>query len=247
MDKLLVSIVTIAYNSEHTIAQTIESVLGQTYPHIEYYIIDGLSTDGTVALAQSYAPQFAAKDIRYTIISEKDNGIYDAMNKGIALCNGEIIGLINSDDWYEPDAVETVVKTYAKQPFDVYYADLRIHMPDGSSWIKHAKLGKFQTTRHWNHPTTFMRKQVYQQHQYGTEGLHDDWELILRLKKAGRRFVVENKVLANFRFGGASNARSLKMAKMRIGQRYRAYRKNGYSRLYWFECVLMEAAKFIKN
>lgn len=100
----LISIVTVSFNSEKTIRQTIESVLNQTYTNIEYNIVDGASTDRTVEIATQYKDDFEAKGIKYIITSEKDKGIYDAMNKGIARSHGEIVGLINSDDWYETDA-----------------------------------------------------------------------------------------------------------------------------------------------
>ena len=96
---MLVSIITVAYNSEKTIARTIESVLGQSYAPIEYLVVDGASTDRTVEIAQSYAAAFdAAPGKSLTIVSEPDKGMYDALNKGAALAHGEIVGQINSDD-----------------------------------------------------------------------------------------------------------------------------------------------------
>ena len=108
----LVSIITVAFNSEKTICHTIESVLTQTYDNIEYWIIDGDSRDRTVEIAESSRVQMENKGIHYYILSEPDGGIYDAMNKGIRKATGEIIGIINSDDWYEPEAVETAVDTF---------------------------------------------------------------------------------------------------------------------------------------
>ena len=112
-----ISIITVAYNSEKTIAKTIESVLGQQAApekpfQIEYLIIDGSSSDRTVEVAEGYRAKMEEKGICYRIVSEPDRGIYDAMNKGIRLAEGEIIGIINSDDWYEPDALKTVVETF---------------------------------------------------------------------------------------------------------------------------------------
>ncbi len=98
---LLVSIITVSYNSEKSIRRTIESVLNQTYSKIEYHIVDGLSTDNTIEIAREYDEKFAEKGIKYIISSERDNGIYDAMNKGILRSAGKIVGIINSDDWYE--------------------------------------------------------------------------------------------------------------------------------------------------
>ena len=105
----LISIITVCFNSSKTIRQTIESVLNQTYTNIEYILVDGKSTDNTVAIIEEYAPQFTAKGIVYRWVSEPDAGIYDAMNKGIKLATGEWIGIINSDDWYELDACENML------------------------------------------------------------------------------------------------------------------------------------------
>ena len=138
---MLVSIITVCYNSEKTVAKAIESVLNQTYPEIEYIVVDGASRDNTVAIAESYAEQFRAKGYDYKVISEKDNGIYDAMNKGITMAKGELIGMINSDDWYEPIAVETAAKTYLETGYDLFYADLNLIRDDGSIIVKAVNAG----------------------------------------------------------------------------------------------------------
>ena len=156
-----VSIITVSYNSEKTIAHTIESVLAQTYDDIEYWIIDGKSSDGTVALAESYCNAMEQKGIIYHILSEPDGGIYDAMNKGIRLATGDVIGIINSDDWYEPNAVGTAVHTFEKTGCDLMFADIRMYKADGSTFVKKARLRRFQTSRDWNHPTTFVKAKLY--------------------------------------------------------------------------------------
>ncbi len=107
MSKLpLVSIITVVYNGAKTLEQTILSVLNQTYKNIEYIIIDGESTDGTLDIIEMYRDKIS------TCISEPDEGLYDAMNKGVSIANGELIGIINSDDWFEKNAVELVVSSY---------------------------------------------------------------------------------------------------------------------------------------
>ena len=240
----LISVVTVAYNSEGTIAKTIESVLAQTYPRIEYIIIDGKSSDSTVSIAESYRAAFEAQDIIYRIVSEKDEGIYDAMNKGVALTTGEVVGLLNSDDWYEPIAAERVAAAYEREPFDLFYADLMIHKRSGPM-VKKAKNKRFVSTRHWNHPTTFLRRPLYDQYQYRGETIYDDWDLILRVRRGGCKVVVLNEVLANFQFGGVSNERSFKKMRERLRIKYGIYRQNGYSRLYWLDCAAMEWMKYI--
>ncbi len=241
-----VSIVTVTYNSEKTLGITMESVLNQTCSRIEYLIIDGASSDGTVALAESYRQRMEQKGICLRVISEKDSGIYDAMNKGIRLATGDIIGILNSDDWYEPDAVETVVGEFERGECDLLFSDIRLHKADGSSFVKKARLRKFQTSRDWNHPTMFVKAQVYKGHPFRNQGIHDDYGCYLQLVREGYSIGTLDKVLANFRMGGVSNHKSLKEALGRIRDRYLwCYRVNGYSRWYLVECVAIEVAKML--
>ncbi len=243
-EKILISIVTVTYNSSKTLARTIESVLNQTYPNIEYTIMDGCSTDGTVELAHSYDKAFAEKNIPFRIVSEPDNGMYDAINKAVTLSNGVIIGNVNSDDFYEKDAAMIVAEEYAKAPFDMIYGDLRIIKPSGNT-IKKAKLKKFVSTRYWNHPTTFITKAAYAKEKYKCESMYDDCDLMLRLRKKGYKVVIVNKVLSNFTFGGMSTKKSLKSAIERIRIRNRIYKNNGYGLAYYIDGVIIELAKFI--
>lgn len=243
---LPVSIITVCYNSAETIRDTIESVLGQNYDGIEYLIIDGESKDDTVDIARSYQERFQERGYGYRIVSEKDAGLYDAMNKGIRLAGGALIGIINSDDWYEAEAVSTAVEAYQQEAYDMFYGDIRLIRQDGKAMIKHSRQDRFPTSRHWNHPTTFLTKETYEiLGGYRNEGIHDDFDLFLRVRRAGKKIVIKNKVLANFRAGGASNEKSLSKCRKRCHDRYRCYRNNGYSRLYLLECVAIEAAKFV--
>lgn len=243
-EKPLVSIVTVTFNSEKTLARTIESVLNQTYANMEYTIMDGCSKDGTLAVAQSYQDAFAAKNIPFRIVSEPDHGMYDAINKAVALSRGVIVGNVNSDDYYEPDAVETVVKEYLKEPYDMIYGDLRIIKPSGNT-IKKAKLKKFVSTRYWNHPTTFITKETYDKEKYKCESMYDDCDLMLRLRKNGYKVRVVGKILSNFTFGGMSTKKNWKETKERMKIRCRVYKNNGYGLPYYLDSVLMETAKFI--
>lgn len=243
---MLVSIITVCYNSGKTIQKTIESVLNQTYQEIEYIIVDGLSNDNTMQIVDGYKEQFATKGMQLKIISEKDHGIYDAMNKGIYNSSGEIIGIINSDDWYEKNAVEVMMDTYQKEKFDYFYGDIRLIKTNGQEIIKHSRMDKLVTSRHWNHPTSFVTKSTYQ--ELGTflcEGIHDDFDFFLRVRRAGKKIVIKNQVLADFRMGGVSNDKSIEKSKKRVKDRYRCYKINGYSRLYLIECILIELVKNI--
>lgn len=244
------TIVTIAYNSAEEIGRTIESVLaqeqGDTPYTLEYLIIDGASSDDTVAIAESYIPAMDARGITYRISSEPDRGIYDAMNKGIRLAEGDIIGILNSGDWYEPMAAAAAADTFARTGCDLMYANICMHRTDGSTFVKKARQRKFQTSRDWNHPTTFVKAQLYKQYPFRCLGIHDDYGFFLQMRRQGRRIVTVDKTLADFVMGGASNHKDLKAAGRRIMDRYRyCYRINGYSRLYMIECVAIEAVKLI--
>ena len=241
-----ISVITVAYNSEEGIGRTMESVLGQTYENIEYLIIDGKSSDRTVEIAEGYREALEARGIVCRIISEPDGGIYDAMNKGIRLAEGDVIGLLNSEDTYEPETLETVAETFERTDCELMFANIRIYRPDGNSFVKKARLRNFQTSRDWNHPTTFVRADVYKANPFLNAGIHDDYGFYLKMKRQNRRIVTVDKVLANFRMGGASNKKSWKAAQKRIRDRYKyCYRMNGYSRWYLAECIAIEAVKML--
>lgn len=243
---MLVSIITICYNSETVIRKTIESVLAQSYNNIEYLIVDGASKDKTVSVAEEYRELFQQKGYAYHIFSEPDKGIYDAMNKGIRKSTGELIGLINSGDWYEPDAVETAVSAFEKDNYDLFYADINLIKENGRTMVKHSRMDRFPTSRHWNHPTMFVTRVTYENlGLYRGEGIHDDFEFFLRARRADKKITIVNKTIANFVTGGASNDKSFTKCKKRCLDRYRDYRLNGYSCLAMIECVGIEVAKYI--
>ncbi len=241
-----VSIVTVTYNSEQTLGSTMESLLEQSYSDLECLIVDGASADGTVALAESYRERLEQRGIALRIISEPDEGLYDAMNKGIALATGDVIGILNSGDWYEADTAETVVKEFEKQDCDLLFANIRLYKKNGSSFVKKARLRRFQTSRNWNHPTMFVRSEVYKSHPFRGKGIHDDYGCYLQLVKEGYRIKTLDKVLANFPMGGISNQKGFRVAVQRVKDRYNwCYRANGYSRWYLAECVAMEVMKMV--
>ena len=127
-----VSIITAAYNAEKTIEDTIKSILKQSYTDIEYIIVDGCSKDRTVDIIKKYEPEFKG---RLKWISEKDKGIYDAMNKGIRMATGDIIGILNSDDFFtSDDIISTVNETFEKHNPDAIYGD--IHFVNDSNLNK---------------------------------------------------------------------------------------------------------------
>lgn len=241
-----VTIITIAYNSSAVIATTIESVLAQTYNDMEYLIIDGASRDNTVQIAESYRSKMEKKGIEYKIYSEPDEGIYDAMNKGIGLAQGDIIGILNSGDLYESIAVETAAETFQNTGCELMFADICIVRTNGSVFVKKARQRKIQTSRDWNHPTTFVKGDIIKAFPFRKLGIHDDYGFYLQMRKQGRYIVTVPKVLAKFYLGGTSNQKSFRAAWKRVIDRYKyCYRINGYSRFYIIECFAIEAAKMI--
>lgn len=199
----LISIITISFNSIKTIERTILSVLNQTYKNIEYIIIDGGSTDGTVDIIKKYSDR-----ISYWV-SEKDEGISDAFNKGILASHGEIIGIINSDDWYENDALETIINLDNKNHADFYIGALKywnnnkyiIEYPDP----EYQKKIYYRMT-HINHPASFIKRKTY-----NDVGLFNtkykyvmDRDLFIRISKCNKRGIFTNKIISNMLSGGVS-------------------------------------------
>lgn len=159
-----VSIITVTYQSEKTLKDTLESVLKQTYSNYEHIIVDGKSKDATMQIVKQYEAKYEGK-LKY--ISEKDKGIYDAMNKGIQMATGDIIGILNSDDIYAKETVlETIVNTFEQTNCDGTYANL-IFM-DAETMTKPQRIwksptGKLEDGWHPAHPTLYLKKEVYDQ------------------------------------------------------------------------------------
>lgn len=202
MNKPLVSIVTIVKNGGRYLCKAIESVLSQSYRNIEYIIIDGASTDSTLDVIRQYDDRLAYW------VSEQDKGISDAFNKGIMSGTGDIIGIINSDDWYEPHAVQTVVKEFVRHPDTgvvcgtaAYWQDEHFMFASGSSFHK---LRHRMTVQH---PTVFVRKSVYDQYGLFRDDFRYamDYELILRFRLAGVKMVSLPDRISNMRLGGKSD------------------------------------------
>lgn len=223
----LVSIITVCYNSETYIKDVIESVLNQIYDNIEYIIIDGKSTDKTIDIIKNYEPKFNGK---MKWVSEKDNGIYDAMNKGIKIAKGEIIGIINSDDWYEAYAVKQVVHAFRQTNADIIYGDLCQIFPklDTKSILIGNISLKNITNFHLNHPTIFVKKEVYD--KYGSFNpeyiVAADLDLILKYLNYNLKFVKIPTVLANYRYGGYSSKNSIKFNITKSIEKYEVLSKN---------------------
>lgn len=219
----LFSIITICYNSEKTISDTIESVLNQTCKDYEYIIIDGKSTDKTLEIIESYRPQFQNN---LTVVSEPDDGIYNAMNKGIRLAKGKYIGIINSDDWYESTTLEDVEK-HTGQDYSIIYGLLKVWEESEPLRIEGfypALLGQ----ECLSHPTCFIRKKLYEEYGQYDERFKSaaDLDLLLRFKEKNVSMYLVEKVLAHFRIGGTSSTLQGQIEAVDILTSYKFYSKN---------------------
>lgn len=204
-----ISIITATYNSANTVRDTLTSIASQQYPNIEHIIVDGLSKDNTLDIVKEF-PHVAK------VISEKDKGIYDAMNKGIQLATGDVIGILNSDDFYNGQQVLNKVAASFEDPsVEATYADLQYVKQDNTNVvIRTWKSGLFQKRSFYYgwmppHPTFFVRRSVYEKAGVFNTSLRSaaDYELMLRLLvkyNITARYIPE--VLVKMRAGGMSNA-----------------------------------------
>jgi glycosyltransferase involved in cell wall biosynthesis len=220
-----ISVITATYNSAATVRDTLTSICRQDHPDIEHIIIDGRSTDGTLGIVAHF-PHVAK------IVSEKDKGIYDAMNKGIRLATGDVIGILNSDDIYIDSSVLSAVATaFADPDVMTVYADLQYVDADNPDRIKRTWItGPFRKSSFYYgwmppHPTFFVRREVYERTGLFNTDLRSaaDYELMLRiLLKHGVPAYYIPRVIVKMRAGGVSNAS--------LGNRLRANRED---RLAW--------------
>jgi glycosyltransferase involved in cell wall biosynthesis len=224
------SIITVVRNRADTIGAAIESVVRQQYDQIEHLIIDGASTDGTLDVVERYRARLA------TVISERDRGIYDAMNKGLALATGDVVGFLNADDEYADDRVLSDVAARFRDPsVEAVFGDLvYVSAADPGRVVRYWRSGAFRSDLFktgWMpaHPTFFVRRAVYE--KYGgfdlSFRLQADFELTLRLLEIHRiRSVYLPRVLVRMRTGGATNRNIANVIKGNL-EAYRACRQNG--------------------
>lgn len=204
-----ISIITAAYNSSATIRDTLESIANQQHNNIEHIIIDGLSKDNTLAIVKEY-PHVAK------IVSEKDKGIYDAMNKGLKIATGEVIGILNSDDFYANQSVlQKIAEAFDKNNADAVYGDLQyVKQNDVQAVTRTWKAGNFRKKSFYfgwmpPHPSFFVRRAVYDKVGIFNTSLRSaaDYELMLRiLLKNDMQVAYVPEVLVKMRAGGMSNA-----------------------------------------
>ena len=224
-----ITVITVAYNSAATIADTLRSVAGQTHPNIEHIVIDGASSDGTVALVREHASPTT------TLLSEPDRGIYDAMNKGLQLATGDLVGFLNADDMLAgPNAVASLAAAASHAEADVVYGDLSYVRKDRPTEVlRYWSSGAFDADRlryGWMppHPTFYVRRSALK--SFGPFDLQfriaADYDFMLRyLGRPGIRVAYVPEVLVHMRAGGASN-RSMRAMMQKSREDLAALKKN---------------------
>ena len=239
-----ISIVTVTYNSAVTLRDTIESVLRQEYHNLEYIIFDGVSKDDTIRIIKEYEPKFNG---RMKWFSEKDMGMYDAMNKGIRMATGDVVGIINSDDFYhKTDVISKIVDAFKQPDVEAVFADVRFVNPDNlDKTVRYYSSKNFSPNRFRfgfmpAHPTFFTYKKFFDEFGYYKTDykIAADYELLIR-------FLHTNKLnykylpldVMKMRTGGASTA-SIKSNILLNKEIVRACHENGIKT--WFPLLLLK-------
>lgn len=238
VNNIKISIITPSFNSSSTIRSTMEAVKNQGYDNIEHIFIDSCSTDDTINIINDYR-----ENVPYPVkvVSEKDNGIYDAMNKGIRMATGDLIGISNSDDWYENGAIKEVINAYQGNKYEVIYGMQRTYENDRIKDIVFYS-HEFLLDQMICHPTCFVTRAIYED-----KGLFDlsfrssadyDW-MIKRFFEKDVVFTPVYKVMANMRRGGMSNSN--------VGYRETLKLMKKYGRVSGFYCSFNTAKSYISD
>ena len=230
---LKISIVTVSFNSEKTLADTIYSVLSQTYPNLEYIIVDGASKDNTLDIIRTYESQFNG---RMKWISEPDRGLYDAMNKGICMATGDVVGILNSDDFFTSnDVLEKVADSFIGNDVDAVYGDIHFVRSDDLN-----RCVRYYSSRIFRrglmrlgfipaHPSFYCRRECFEKYGcYKTDyKIAADFDLLLRFIYVHRiRIKYLPMDMVTMRLGGASTS-GLKSRMTGMKEHLRSFRENG--------------------
>lgn len=237
MDSTLVSIITVSFNSSATISDTIKSVLSQSYTNIEYIIIDGSSIDNTIDLVNSFGHKISK------FVSEPDLGIYDAINKGIRLAKGDIVGILNSDDFfYDNNVIEKVVRAFDEYDIDAVFGDVQFVDP-----INTAKRVRFYSSKHFNiskfkfgfmpaHPSFYAKRSLFETFGYYKTDyiIAADFELLIRFLAIKQiRYKYLEMICVSMRTGGVST-KSIKSNFILNKEIVRACRENNIRTNYFY-------------
>lgn len=227
-----ISVVTVTYNAEKTLERTIKSVVAQNYKNLEYIVVDGKSTDSTLKIIKKY------KNFITKYISEPDKGIYDAMNKGIGMATGELIGLLNADDWYEKNAIEAVATNYSKN-IDLLYGKVIYHFPNRKKIVGQPNFRQyFNILREPGPPHRgfFISKEYYKNHKYDVSySISADFKFLFEAFKNKAHVNFIDEVLVNSSPGGTSSAIGkpplvgYRVKREVANQEFRSRKEVGYS------------------
>ena len=231
--QMKISIITATYNSGKTLRDTMESVLRQTYKDYEYIIKDGGSKDNTVEIIDEYAPKFGDK---LKVVSEPDKGIYDAMNTGMGMATGDVVGILNSDDFYtSEDALQTIADAFDKNDIDATYGDIHfVKDEDLTKCVRYYSSALFKR-RYMRlgfmpaHPSFYCKRSVYQKYGYFDTSykIAADFENLLRIIFIGKiKMLYIKKDFVTMRTGGASTA-GFRSRALIMKEHLRAMKKNG--------------------
>lgn len=234
-----ISIVTVAFNAARTLPATLQSVAQQGWPNVEHWLIDGGSTDNTAEVVRKHGGHLAG------FVSEPDEGLYDALNKGISRCTGDIIGILHADDVFaSPCALASIAKAFEDPEIDAVYADLEyVDKKNAARVIRYWHAGEFQRTKlHWGwmppHPTLYVRREIYQRiGGFDTSyRVAADYDFVLRLfSDRHLRTAYVPRVVVRMRVGGLSN-RSLSNILRKSREDLRALRHHGIGGLAALAC-----------
>lgn len=245
-----VSIITVTYNSAKTLQRTLDSVQEQTYGNIEHILVDGDSTDGTLDIIKANEQHIA----RY--VSEPDEGIYDAINKGIKMATGSIIGILNSDDVLSNEfVIEQIVRNLRRQKADIAYGDLvYVDREDGDRIVRYWRSNKFKRRQLYfgwmpPHPTMYVRRQVYEDCGLYSTALRisADYDFMLRVLRHDKyKKVYIPQVLVRMAMGGISN-RNIRTMWLKSREDYRVLRFNDVGGLITLVCKnLRKLVQFLR-
>ena len=253
MNNTLVTVITVCYNSSKTIRDTLNSILKQTYLNIEYIVIDGQSQDKTTEILKEFEPLFNKKKIDFWWISEADEGIYHAMNKGLQKAKGNLIGILNSDDFYEPNAIKKIVDKNKNQTFTIISGKknkVNIEKKVLKTFNNKKNIKKYiGKTMPINHPATFVHKTVYENvgffdTQYK---LSADYDFIYRAYLNNVKFLFVDEVLVNMRNTGATH--QTKNMFITLKEDYHIRKKNNVflSEFYFLKRLVFNFLVILRN
>ncbi len=227
-----ITLITPCFNSAETISKTIDSVRGQTFKNVEHIFMDGGSTDGSLETIKAKCPDAM-------LVSKKDNGIYDALNKGIALATGDVIGILHSDDWFAHDRVLEVVSDAFNEGIDFYCSKISYFNEEGS--YSHDFGGEPTLENNRNemslaHPTLYIKRTIFSDvGEYDLQySISSDYDWCLRLIEKNFRYRYENRVSVNMRLGGASSQQNIKKFKENLRIKCVRFPDRKWANYLWF-------------